>query len=461
MKLRVFLHNKYESVFSDSRTGSIIKNISVGFVAKSLSILLSIFFQIPITLSVLSKTEYGIWLTLFSISSWLVYFDFGLGHGLRNKLTEALAEGDLKKGKLIVSTTYRSFFIIFFSIIILFSLVASWLPWGKILNTSLIPQNDMLILVYFSFICSLLNFIANLINTVLAANHLSRISDFLLLTTQIVILLAIIFIKYSPLDNKLIPFGILLSLAPLIINVLASVYFFQKKFKKISPSINLFDKAYLRDVFSVSIKFFVIQMTMLIIFGTDNILITQLYSSAEVTTYNIVYRYLSVIPIAFGIITIPLWTMYTDAFKKKDILWVDKTIKRLLKLFILASIFILTMVFLCNWVLKIWLNSAFAPSIIFVFFLAIYNLQLIWNNIFIIPLNAIGKLNLQMGFAIFAAIINIPLVLFLSNYIESILSVVIANILSLLFSSIAVTCQYYLVLSKAKNEHKNHFNMSI
>lgn len=65
---------------------------------------------VPMTLSYLNPYEYGIWLTLSSTLAWIYTFDIGLGNGLRNKLTEALALNDLKLARIYVSTSF--FFVI-------------------------------------------------------------------------------------------------------------------------------------------------------------------------------------------------------------------------------------------------------------------------------------------------------------------------------------------------------------
>ena len=79
---------------------------------------------VPMTLSYLNPYEYGIWLTLSSTLAWIYTFDIGLGNGLRNKLTEALALNDLKLARIYVSTSfvidisYRYLFIVYISTIL-------------------------------------------------------------------------------------------------------------------------------------------------------------------------------------------------------------------------------------------------------------------------------------------------------------------------------------------------------
>lgn len=86
------------------RTNKALFNIASSFVIKGASILLSLLL-VPITLDYLNPYEYGIWLTLSSVLMWINYFDIGLGNGLRNKLSEALAVGDDNLARIYVSTS--------------------------------------------------------------------------------------------------------------------------------------------------------------------------------------------------------------------------------------------------------------------------------------------------------------------------------------------------------------------
>ncbi len=434
------------------RDKSVFKNIGLGFASKGISVFLS-FLQIPITLSILTKTEYGIWLTLFSIAGWLAFFDLGLGNGLRNKLTEALAEGNFQTGKKLVSTAYVALSGIFFLFIFLFSIVAFFIPWDQVLKSSSIPKLRLLILVYCCFICSILNFVANLIQVIFAANHLTGKGNLLVLFNQIIILLITLLIKYVHPANSFLLIGIFLSIVPLFVNVVASVYYFKTRFKVIAPEIKYFNKIFLKDVMTLGIKFFIIQVAGLIIFTTDNFLITQLYTPADVASYSFVFKYFSVISLFFGIVSMPLWTMYSDAFKKNDIEWIENNIKRLLKLFLFGVFAVILMTLMSNFLLTLWLGNAYSSSMFFVFMVGVYILQTIWNSIFAVPINAIGKLNIQLGLAIWAAVINIPLAIYLSHVIGNVVSIVLANILSLIVGSIVIFIQYNMEIKKMQNQN--------
>lgn len=70
----------------------------------------------------------------------------------------------------------------------------------------------------------------------------------------------------------------------------------------------------------------------LVIFGAANMFITQFCGPAEVTTYNIAYKFFNLLVIAYTIILSPMWNAYTDAYVKSDMKWIEQTFNRALKL---------------------------------------------------------------------------------------------------------------------------------
>ena len=101
---------------TSERSSNIIKNVAYITVIKGISLAVS-FMIIPITIDYVSKSTYGIWLTMFSIVNWLGMFDIGLGNGLRNKLSEAIAQKNKKSATEYVSTAY--FAIIAIAVVLL------------------------------------------------------------------------------------------------------------------------------------------------------------------------------------------------------------------------------------------------------------------------------------------------------------------------------------------------------
>ena len=81
-------------------TRSIAKHIGLSSIYKGGSILIA-FLLVPLSISYLGNEKYGLWLTIYSFIGWFNFFDFGIGHGLRNKLTEAWATKNINLAKML------------------------------------------------------------------------------------------------------------------------------------------------------------------------------------------------------------------------------------------------------------------------------------------------------------------------------------------------------------------------
>jgi len=172
------IKSKFYSFFSEGHSRTILakKNIAISFLIKGGSILIGLVL-VPMTINYVSPKEYGIWLTLSSIISWLSFFDMGLGNGLKNKLAESNALQQNKQSKIYVSTTYAILSIISVLLFLMFLCINPFLNWELILN---IPNYkgeslNVVAIAVVGLFCT--SFVIQLINTILMANHKTAISS--------------------------------------------------------------------------------------------------------------------------------------------------------------------------------------------------------------------------------------------------------------------------------------------
>ena len=82
----------------------IYKNVIGAFAVKGASLILSLF-TMPAYMRFFEDEQIlGVWFTLLSVLSWILNFDLGIGNGLRNNLTSALAMGDRNAAKEYISS---------------------------------------------------------------------------------------------------------------------------------------------------------------------------------------------------------------------------------------------------------------------------------------------------------------------------------------------------------------------
>lgn len=417
------------------------KQILASFLIKGCSIVIG-FFTVPITLGYIAKEQYGIWITLSSIVAWFGFFDIGLGNGLRNKLAESLAENDLEKAKGYVSSTYAILAVIFAAVLLVFFLVNPFLNWPGILNTSAQQAAELRLvaIIIFSFFC--INFVLGIIRSIFLADQRPARTGFLNLVSNFISLVIIILLTKTT-QGSLTFLALAVGLTPLVILAMASIFFFRSEYKAIAPSLRCVKPKYFKDLVSLGLKFFIVGITGIIIFSTDNMIITQLYGPAAVPAYSVAFKYFELTTSLFAIISVPFWSAYTEAFHKKDMAWIISTNKTLIKIWGGLSLASMVMLLISEWFYKIWVPEIEVPFTLSCF-MCLYVVTLNWGNIFVVFINGIGKVQLQLVVSIFGALLNIPLSYFFAKIVGlGVAGVILASTISIAYGPVLAPIQFY------------------
>jgi len=432
------------------RTKNITKHVVVSFLYKGGSIL-STFLLVPLTINFLDTENYGIWLTLSSFIAWFSFFDIGLGNGLRNKFAEAKAKGDLTLAKAYVSSAYFTIGSLCILLIILFFGLNFFIDWTRVFNANAAMQKELSILmpIVFSFFC--LQLVVKLITTIYTADQHHSMQGKVTFYSNAISLLAIWFMIHFA-KSSLLLFGTIFSVLPVLLLVGLNVVAFSNRYKEYSPSLNLWKKIYLKDIFGLGMKFFVIQMSGIILFTTDNIIITQLFGPKEVVPFNIAFKYISISNMVLSMILAPYWSTITEAYTKGDFDWIKKSMNNLFKIS-LASIFIvLLMVVVSPFVYKMWIGNDVTIPLPLTIYMAVFFSLSIFYSPYTYFINGTGKVKLQMYSITLTAIINVPLCVFLAKNLElGVSGVIIATILCLLPHAILCPIQYSKIINKKAN----------
>jgi O-antigen/teichoic acid export membrane protein len=427
------------------RTTLVKKNILATFFIKGLSVIISLLY-VPLTLNYLNPTRYGIWMTLTSIVAWMGVFDIGLGNGLRNKLTEALAVGDKEKAKKYISTAYAMLSLIVILVCMLFFISNQWINWSFVLNTTESFEEELKTLALIVVILFGLKFVLNIISIVFIADQRPAFGSIFEVAGSAVGLL-IIWILIITNKTSLVTFGLATMLTPVIVYFGASLFFYKNKYAYIRPSWNSIDLSYAKDLAGLGLQFFVIQIAVLVIFQTSNILIAQFFSPAEVTPYNIVFKYFSILTMIWGILMAPLWSAFTQALAQNDFQWIKKTLSKLNKLMFITVFIIVFMALGANSIISIWTANQIKVNPIMVWTFALYTLISIWNNIYAFLLNGINIIRIQIYTSIAAAILHMPIAFILVQHFKmGSEGVVLSMGISLSLFAIAGPIQSYKVL---------------
>lgn len=412
------------------------KNIKYSLILKILSVFLS-FYSVRLAFTFIgSQNIYGIWLTIISVLSWLSLMNGGLNNTLRNKLSESLAANDNEFSKKLISTSYAIMILISTVIAVILLSMVSFIDSRSFFGATQLSYEVFSGLLYLLILSFLFQLTLNVINSLcFALNYAVIPSLFAFIVSLLNVGMILLFMYYEL--NGIIFLGIAHLLSLVTTMLIGSYILYRFKFRKFIPSFNKVDFKLMPILFTTSIKFFVLEICAVIVFSTDTILIANLISTSEVTSYQLVMKILSVFTIITGTIITPMWSAVATAYFNNNIDWIKQTLKKLMKYFLPLSLCILLMALSSEKIVSVWIGEPIQIDLKLSILIGFFIMQNIWTNIFAYFLNGIGHISNQMKLMIFAAVLNIPLsYYFVTNLSLGSSGVVLSTIICLMPFSI-------------------------
>ncbi len=419
------------------RTAIVKKNILGLLAIKGVSILTSLLL-VPMTLGYVSSEVYGIWLTISSVLHWLTYMDVGFTHGLKNRLNECLARKDYEKGKSLVSTTYAIMFAIFVPMSALLIAVSPGIDWCRLLNVDASNQEVILKTMQVLFVFIALQMIVNVFVTVVAAYQKTALSSLFAVVGQICSL-CIIGMMTLFVEPSLLNLAFAYSMMPILIVLTASVIYFRTSMKEVAPSVRSVNTAYIKDLWGLGIKFFIIQLQMIVLYQATNILISHIAGPESVTQYNISYKLLNVVVMVYTIILNPLWPAFTDAYTKQDYAWMNRTYRKMQQIYVVLCAMVALVVALSPLLIRLWVRDMVQVPMGLTLGIAIYTLIHCWVSLQAILINGTGKVKLQSYVILVGLVLHIPLSLFLGRYIGILGVVASMSVINVIYACVFTT----------------------
>ena len=445
--MNIQLKNLIGSFKGKARGARAKRQIGYSFFIQVISVLIGLLY-VPLLLDYLTQEKYGIWITLTSILGWFSFFDIGLGNGLRNKLTEALANDNLVLGKRYVSTTYAILICIFSVVLLVFHISNFFLNWNSILNTKTIDENELYILTSIVFTFFVLRFIVQLISVIYLADQKPSATIMMATGGNLLSFLIVLLLTKITLNGNLVLLGTIISAVPVLLFVVVSVISFNTRYKSLKPSVKAVDFKLSNTLLKLGTKFFFLQVAYIIVFSTSNVFITQFYGPAEVAVFNIAFKYFQIPVMVFSIIMSPIWSAVTDAYSQSDFDWMKKTLRQLNVISLLFVFGIILMVVISNWVYKIWVGDEIEIPMSLSVSLSIYSVMQIAIAPYSSFINGIGKLKLTVLLTFLGILVYLILIFVFGNLFNNSTGIVMAIICTHVIGAIIQPTQTYKLLNK-------------
>ena len=174
------------------------------------------------------------------------------------------------------------------------------------------------------------------------------------------------------------------------------------------------DTVVIGALLSKGVLFFVLQLSALVSYSLDNLLVSHFLGSSEVSVYAVTMKLFSIPGMLLSLYLVGMWPAYADASARNDKPWIEKIFWRSLRVSIAFNSLISLLLLLAgNWLIHIWTKGIVQPDIDLLVGMALWGiLNAIGGNIAVL-LNGLHVVRFQVLIALGALIMNAGLSLWL------------------------------------------------
>lgn len=394
------------------RYANLLQSVLSGLASKVVGLFVS-FISVPLTIGYLGAERYGVWITIGTLLAWLQLADFGLGNGLTNALATAYGEGRKDHARHYVTTSLVMLTAV--SLLIGALCVLAWphIDWTGVFNVHTVEaEREVGPAAATALILFLVSFPLSLIPKIFIAYQEGRIANYWGAAGNLASLGALLLVTQT--GGGLVWLVLAVSGTGLCMTTLSAIWLFLWHKPFLAPHPTALRRHALQLLGNTGGMFFVIQISVLLIFQTDNIIIAHFAGAAEVTPYSIAYRLFGYTVLIQNLIFPNLWPAYAEAIARNDIRWVKRTYRsnQLVSL-VLTVVLAVPLIFVASPIIRVWAGDAALGT------LPLYAWMASWYVIYAVMsaasclLSASGRIKTQMIYALATAVANITATLIL------------------------------------------------
>jgi O-antigen/teichoic acid export membrane protein len=196
------------------------------------------------------------------------------------------------------------------------------------------------------------------------------------------------------------------------------------------PRIAHLDRAAARRMMQTGTEFFMLQIAGLVVFNSDNLVITHYLGPAEVAPYSVAWRLVGYASVIQTLLIPALWPAFSEAFERGDMAWVRYTFRRTMWITMGTAFgFAVFFALAGRWLIRVWATNAAVPSEMLMLLMCVWILICTFMNNTATVLVAKGETRVQAWCSLASAAVNLALSIWLVQQIGSV-GVILGTIVS-------------------------------
>lgn len=407
-----------------------------GLLGKVVAMLVS-FVTVPITVRYLGAESYGLWITISSTVTMFFALDIGISSTLTNLISEAYARDDKEKAAQYFASAFWSIAAISALLGVIGWIIWPHMNWAAIFHVqgaALGRQTSLAMAA--AFVVFLFSFPMGLVVKVLAGYQELHAANLFSTAGSVLALLIVLAVVHARGPLYLLVGGYAGS--AVTANVACLIWMCTRHKPWMRPSLSRFRLEFVHHILGSGTQFFAIQIAGLIVFSSDNLVISHYLSPAQVTPYSVTWRLVNYIVIAQTFLFPALWPAFSEAWAAGQIGWIRHTYNRVRRITAgVLTVGCAATILLGRPFIRLWAGPAAVPPISLVW------LMCVWIIIYAVTTNqscimgATSHIRKQAVSSVLAAVVNVILsILWVKTLGPA--GVILATIVSYLIFIVAV-----------------------
>ncbi len=371
--------------------------------------------SIPLAAHYLGTDRFALWLILSSFLSWGSVADLGLANSLTNILAKADSKGDREIAQITVSNTFYLLIILSLTTGILCAFAFLFVPWHKIINvTSALAIADISSAVLITMFLLILRLVLSMPRQIYGAYQEGYLYQIWSVSGSIFSVFGL-WMAVNAHGNSALLISAFFGL-PLLSDLAAIIHLFKWKSPWLKPSFKQFSWNESKALLKTGLQIWIAQISGIVIFQIDIIIVSQLFGATAVVTYGILLKLFAVIGMIQSAFVLPLWPAYCESLSTGDINWVVVTFQRSVCASLLWAVAIgLFLTFFAPYIISTWTGEYQSLGNITLIALLFRSVLLAIDQCIAVLGNGLGLFGFESILAPSFAIVNLSLSLYLAH----------------------------------------------
>lgn len=409
----------YNQFIVKSYKNNLGKDVIISIIARGINTLLSLIL-LSFSLKVLSPNDYGVWLTVSALYSWVTLFDFGAQNTLRNVLAIDLSSKNENNMRGTILTNSFAFTLLISVIFLILSTVLfNVCDFSTLLKIKHGNKTDINNLVFISLIIFGIKLFSNNYNTILTALQKAYMAIVISVISSLCTIIILVLAYTLKQDISILNYGLAVLVTDVVFSFLLPIIYLRQMKFKYNFSLRLLNYNYFKkNLLGNNIKFFILSSLVVLTFFSTNLFIGIILSYEDVAVYNLVNKYFNIITL-FSIVALnPIWTKVAMYYGTKNYLEINRLLKKTQLYFLFFILFGLTLLLFDTRFYSFFGHDKIIVGRYVSTVAMLSMLQLFYNNIYAYFLNGMNAIFIQIIGFVIAAIIIYPCYYYFCHYLQ-------------------------------------------